>query len=401
MSKKYCFVGLDCGRYHHTAVLLNNQNNKKLDTIKFKNNNYECKMFAKKISKMENVLSKKAIIGFEGSNGNLNLLTNYLNHGRFTLKGIPPIRIKRHKDYFTQPIHNDTYDAYVIADYLRNQHNRVLSLRSNIDPNIKALKELSKLYKNYAKQHTQYSNRLQQTLIKYFPEYINEEFFSKITCKTSLVLLHKYPTPGSMRELSIEKLTKILNVNSRGHLGQQLAKKILNIVQQMPFLDSEEILGFKVSSLARTLLFTREQLHKLKRKMKVYLTQVNAASIINSLPGTNDILTARFLGAIESIDKFHSSDALALYSGIACIDDRSGKRKKAKKAFRVNKMAKDALMQIAHCSINVNPDSQAFYKRKRKEGKTHWQAIKSLARNIVRVLYSMLKNKTKYQRAYA
>jgi hypothetical protein len=56
-----------------------------------------------------------------------------------------------------------------------------------------------------------------------------------------------------------------------------------------------------------------------------------------------------------------------------------------------------AIMQMASCSIRYNPASLAFYQRKTKEGKGHWQAVKCLARNMLRVIYTMLKNKTMYQ----
>jgi transposase len=88
---------------------------------------------------------------------------------------------------------------------------------------------------------------------------------------------------------------------------------------------------------------------------------------------------------------------LALYTGLGLLPDKSGKKKGMKKTFRFNRHAKYAIMQMASCSIRYNPVSLSFYQRKIKEGKGHWQAVKCLARNMLRVIYTMLKNKTMYQ----
>jgi hypothetical protein len=41
--------------------------------------------------------------------------------------------------------------------------------------------------------------------------------------------------------------------------------------------------------------------------------------------------------------------------------------------------------------------SRAYYDRKREQGKTHMQATRALARNLVRVLFSMLKQSRDYR----
>ncbi|MFB6214814.1 MAG: hypothetical protein ABEI54_02990 [Candidatus Bipolaricaulia bacterium] len=54
-------------------------------------------------------------------------------------------------------------------------------------------------------------------------------------------------------------------------------------------------------------------------------------------------------------------------------------------------------MQLAQCSKRYNPISTQYYQKKRDEGKSHWHALKCLARNLVRVIYAMLRDRTYYQ----
>ena len=46
-----------------------------------------------------------------------------------------------------------------------------------------------------------------------------------------------------------------------------------------------------------------------------------------------------------------------------------------------------------------SPESKAFYDKKRAQGKTHNQTLRALGRNLVRVMWSMLKHGRDYQLA--
>lgn len=54
-------------------------------------------------------------------------------------------------------------------------------------------------------------------------------------------------------------------------------------------------------------------------------------------------------------------------------------------------------MQIAECNRRVCEKSKKYYQKKRDEGKSHWHAIKCLARQLVRVLWAMFRDQTLYQ----
>lgn len=396
MFKEHIFIGIDSSYYRNFLVVLDKDGNK-ITSFGLSNDHQGCQTLINRLNIIKDEFMQTPVVGFECRNGHMEILTSYLNKTPFILKSLQPIEVKRHKDYFTQPTKTDEYDAYIIADYLRVKLSRLRQIDKTINPNIKALKELSCLYKDFAKQKTRYTNKLHQVLIESFPEYITEGLFSKLTCRSSLMLLANYPTPLELKKLSVKELTKLLEVNSRGHLKEDLAERILDLVNSLPQLDRDyDILSFRVSSLAKTILTLDDQLKTLKIKMKHYMKDLKEAKIVNSLPGSDTVLTARFLGAIESVNKFKSSNGLGLYCGVAPLNDKSGKRNRTKRAFRVNRLAKDALMQIAAASIRSNAKSRAFYERKIKEGKRHWQAVKALARHIVRVLYVMLKNETEY-----
>lgn len=392
MTNYDCFIGIDTGRYSNLAVLIDSQGNK-LESFKFDNNHKGCQMLTERLSKTK----QNSLIGLEGKGVCSNILTNRLSAHDFTIKSITPISVKRHKDYFTQDAKNDEFDAYVTADYLRLRHAYLKDLdikKSNV---LNSVKELSKLYKDFAKQKNVYLNRLHQAIMEIFPEYITDGIFSKINCKSSLALLSELPTPRDITSTTFKKFKSLISKNSRGHISDEKIKHLY--ARAASSLDEAldyTAPGLRISSLAKMILHLQQEQARIEKLISSYLKDIPEAEILLSLPGVDAVLCARFLSAIGSIDKFDNSDKLALYCGVACLDNKSGKKQRTKRAFRVNHCAKDAIMQIAYCSIRFNPASKAFYARKRKEGKRHWQAVKSLARNIIRVIFAMLKNNTKY-----
>ena len=51
---------------------------------------------------------------------------------------------------------------------------------------------------------------------------------------------------------------------------------------------------------------------------------------------------------------------------------------------------------VAH-HIRCVPESRVYYDKKRAEGKTHNQTVRTLGRHLVRVISSMLKNGRDYE----
>ena len=70
------------------------------------------------------------------------------------------------------------------------------------------------------------------------------------------------------------------------------------------------------------------------------------------------------------------------------FSDDSGKRKGFHRTtHRANKVAKDAIMQIA-ASNQRYCASATYYLKKREAGLSHWQAVKCLARQLIRVIFA-------------
>ena len=76
-------------------------------------------------------------------------------------------------------------------------------------------------------------------------------------------------------------------------------------------------------------------------------------------------------------------------------------RIKAKRRKRFSRRLKGVLYFISLSQIRINLESRQYYWRKRREGKSHWQAMNALSRQLIKIIYYMLKNKESYYRKEA
>ena len=118
---------------------------------------------------------------------------------------------------------------------------------------------------------------------------------------------------------------------------------------------------------------------------------------MDTIPGYGVICSAELAGEIGTIERFASEASLALYLGMAPLDNTSGKYRGSKSPRQVNARAKAAMMTGVDRHRKQVPQSQRYYEKKRAEGKTHNQAIRALGRSLVRVIWSMLTNNRDYQ----
>ena len=147
-----------------------------------------------------------------------------------------------------------------------------------------------------------------------------------------------------------------------------------------------------IRSINTTKLAIEDQIHEI-------VGQVEEMKILKTFPGIGGIAGATLLSEIGDIDRFGQESCLSAYCGVSPVIWQSGTgRTRTKRRKRYSRRLKGILYFISLSQIRINPESKAYYQRKRKEGKTHWQAMNALSRQLIKIIYYMLKNETPYQR---
>jgi hypothetical protein len=154
--------------------------------------------------------------------------------------------------------------------------------------------------------------------------------------------------------------------------------------------------GYQTLAALRRLGRTRLEAWPRHRKVRGAAQLAQAAAQLaerqhTSLPGIGTVLGAEFPAATGGdMDAFGSSDRLA---GLAPAPRDSGRiHGNLHRPQRYHRGLNRVFYTSVLISIQRNPDSRAFYDRKRAEGKRHTQAVLALARRRVNVLWALLRD---------
>ena len=108
---------------------------------------------------------------------------------------------------------------------------------------------------------------------------------------------------------------------------------------------------------------------------------------ILALCGVGEVVAARLLGELGTVLRVPSAAALAALAGIAPVAVSSGGRG----GYRLNRGGNRQLNRVIHLMAlsqrRCDPRAQAYYAKKRAEGKTRRAAMRCLKRRLVDVLY--------------
>src|SRR5574341_1338358 len=138
------------------------------------------------------------------------LVEGLLERG-FAVFGVNPKQLDRFRDRHSPAgAKDDQRDAYVLADALRTDSERLRLLRVD-EPLVIQLREYSRLYHELRVDLGRLANRLREQLHRYFPQLLTLSNSADEPWLWSLLLLA--PTPHQARRLRKVQLSKLLRVN--------------------------------------------------------------------------------------------------------------------------------------------------------------------------------------------
>jgi transposase len=213
-----------------------------------------------------------------------------------------------------------------------------------------------------------------------------------------LVAVTKVATPSAARKLGTARLFRWLKAHGV-RKAEDLAERIVGAARgqhrELPVAEAKAAL---VAEIASEMLRTRERIAELDRRLEELLANDPAARIVRTMPGMGIVFTAEFLAEIGDLGRFASADSLAAAAGVTPVLRASGATSYRRRARRANKVLKRVLYRSAFGCISHHERSEAFYRRKRAEGKGHHQAVIALARRRVDVLWAMLRDGQTYSK---
>jgi transposase len=289
---------------------------------------------------------------------------------------------------------SDAKDAAVIADQARMRRD-LQPLRPGDELTVE-LQILTSRRTDLVADRTRVINRLRAQLLEYFPAL--ERAFDYSDHKAALILLTGYQTPDALRRAGAARLATWLH-KRKAYNPDVVAQKAMHAAHaQRTVVPGQQIAAAMVARMAQEVMALDTEIAHIESLIEERFRRHRHAEIILSMPGFGIILGAEFLAATGDVSSYHSPDRLAGIAGLAPVPRDSGRiTGNLKRPRRYNRKLLRACYLSAQSAARTDPVSRIYYDRKRCEGKTHRQAVLSLARRRTNVLWAMLRDNNPYQ----
>lgn len=350
--------------------------------------------FFARVRKHENAQPAEVCVAMEGYGGYARPLDSQILAQGWRLYAVNNLKFVRFKEIFPAPAKTDAIDARRMLQLMQLRDHipmacAVLQEVAPVDQLHQQLKSLTRRRKQLVSERMRISQRMQVELQGTVPGLLsitgqadNLWFLNLLTCRTDLTKLK------TVRRDSLLKLEGV---------GVGYAAKIAEWQKTAIFASSIAWVGPMIHADAMRMLGLRTAITQLDMQVTDLIAQSGIAQRLLSMPGMGNVCASELAGEIGNIERFEDEASLAVYLGVAPLDRSSGKRIGAKLPRQINPRARDALVTAIAHHMQAVPTSRAFYDRKRVEGKTHMQALRALARHMVRILFSMLANNRDYR----
>lgn len=333
-------------------------------------------------------------VAMEGYNGWARPLDQQVLARGWRLYNVNNLKLARYKEIFPAPAKTDAIDARRMLELFTFDGQRsfgrdVLQEVASASEAQRQLKYLTRRRRQQVADRTRRLTRLRCDLQAVCPDLLaltgaadNRWFLRFLTCRDRLTALPR------LQGKSVAAI--------RG-IGAKTLPRIQAWQRQAMFGDNIDLADADIVEDARAILDLDEQIARLNRRIEAIAHDCPVARRLRSIPGFGPTGTAELSGEIGAVARFDTEASLALYLGMAPLDHSSGTQQRGKRPKCVNTRCQSALMTCIVRHMACVPESRAYYDRKRAEGKHHNQAVRSLGRHLVRIVWRMLKNGRDYE----
>ena len=379
--------GIDVGSASHHITILDEE-----DHILYNQKvSHKLNEFTESIKQFKKIERKeKGVISFalEGKNGYSSPFDHILLDQGFTLYNVDNLKLKRFREAFAGEWRDDQRDSLMLSKMLKlkkhidSKREKVFIKIEKPSPVTESLKLLSRHQQTLIDEKVRLTNRLSKKLLEVCPQILE---LGKVKNKKIIAILAKFPDFSKYKRITLKSLLKIKGI---GEIGAPFLLKRLNHIAYMPGLT--DIYKTIILSYTQRISELQEEIKDIDKKLDEIGEKNKEVRHLKTIPGVATKLASRLIGEIGDIHRFPSEKKLAIYCGIACVDNNSGKVTKAKAVYKANKICKQTLTTMAGGSIRLSLQCRVYYLKKRAEGKSHNHTLRCLARQLIKVIYKML-----------
>ena len=384
-------IGIDIGKNHHEASIVSPEGKQIGRSLRFATTHKGADSLMSFIFK--NIGNSPCVFGMEATGHYWYPIYSFLKAKGYTIYVINPIQSDSLRKMYIRQTKNDSIDSFLIAEVIRFGQ---FGTTSMADENILAMRQLCRYRDSVISSRTEIKLRIGTIMEQIFPEY--EKQFSSLWVSTSMGILEKYLTPENIENAPIDELFEIIKDKSHNRLTRAKAISIKEAAADTFGIKiAQDAFSFQLKQLIDRMNFLDKQIEALDCQILEYYEKFDC--YLHTIPGIGIIGAATILAEIGDISRFKNSSALVAFAGIDPTVRQSGEFNSTH-----NHMSKRGSPYLRHaiflaattCSFHNSP-LNAYYKKKRDQGKHHLTATGAVARKLTTVIYAVLRDSKPYE----
>lgn len=384
-------VGIDIGKNHHEASIVSPKGKQIGRSLRFATTHKGADSLMSFIFK--NIGNSPCVFGMEATGHYWYPIYSFLKAKGYTIYVINPIQSDSLRKMYIRQTKNDSIDSFLIAEVIRFGQ---FGTTSMADENILAMRQLCRYRDSVISSRTEIKLRIGTIMEQIFPEY--EKQFSSLWVSTSMGILEKYLTPENIENTPIDELFEIIKDKSHNRLTRAKAISIKEAAADTFGIKiAQDAFSFQLKQLIDRMNFLDKQIEALDIEIMKYYEQFDC--YLHTILGIGIIGAATILAEIGDISRFKNSSALVAFAGIDPTVRQSGEFNSTH-----NHMSKRGSPYLRHaiflaattCSFHNSP-LNAYYKKKRDQGKHHLTATGAVARKLTTIIYAVLRDSKPYE----
>ena len=384
-------VGIDIGKNHHEASIVSPEGKQIGRSLRFATTHKGADSLMSFIFK--NIGNSPCVFGMEATGHYWYPIYSFLKAKGYTIYVINLIQSDSLRKMYIRQTKNDSIDSFLIAEVIRFGQ---FGTTSMADENILAMRQLCRYRDSVISSRTEIKLRIGTIMEQIFPEY--EKQFSSLWVSTSMGILEKYLTPENIENAPIDELFEIIKDKSHNRLTRAKAISIKEAAADTFGIKiAQDAFSFQLKQLIDRMNFLDKQIEALDCQILEYYEKFDC--YLHTIPGIGIIGAATILAEIGDISRFKNSSSLIAFAGIDPTVRQSGEFNSTH-----NHMSKRGSPYLRHaiflaattCSFHNSP-LNAYYKKKRDQGKHHLTATGAVARKLTTVIYAVLRDSKPYE----
>ena len=384
-------VGIDIGKNHHEASIVSPEGKQIGRSLRFATTHKGADSLMSFIFK--NIGNSPCVFDMEATGHYWYPIYSFLKAKGYTIYVINPIQSDSLRKMYIRQTKNDSIDSFLIAEVIRFGQ---FGTTSMADENILAMRQLCRYRDSVISSRTEIKLRIGTIMEQIFPEY--EKQFSSLWVSTSMGILEKYLTPENIENAPIDELFEIIKDKSHNRLTRAKAISIKEAAADTFGIKiAQDAFSFQLKQLIDRMNFLDKQIEALDCQILEYFEKFDC--YLHTIPGIGIIGAATILAEIGDISRFKNSSSLIAFAGIDPTVRQSGEFNSTH-----NHMSKRGSPYLRHaiflaattCSFHNSP-LNAYYKKKRDQGKHHLTATGAVARKLTTVIYAVLRDSKPYE----